>query len=132
MTVTIPGVPAVCECALGGDSRRNRTRTKIAHRPVASYDLNVDHVPAGLPGADLIERGLEDLRAGRESEVALLVAIGAPRLVQLGVAVPTVPDRPEHRLYALLARDDADSAHSRYNALLRRLVSFERALACAS
>jgi hypothetical protein len=30
-------------------------------------------------------------------------------------------------LYALLARDDAPSAHGRYNALIRRLVSFERA-----
>jgi hypothetical protein len=38
---------------------------------------------------------------------------------------------PEHRLYALLAVTNADSAHSRYNALVRRLVSFERALACA-
>jgi len=35
-------------------------------------------------------------------------------------------------LYALLARDNPDAAHSRYNALIRRLVSFERALACAS
>jgi hypothetical protein len=30
-------------------------------------------------------------------------------------------------LYALSA-DDSDSAHSRYNALIRRLVSFERAV----
>jgi hypothetical protein len=30
-------------------------------------------------------------------------------------------------LYALLARDDAAAAHGRYNALIRRLVSFERA-----
>jgi hypothetical protein len=37
---------------------------------------------------------------------------------------------PEHRLYLRLAADDSDSAHSRYNALIRRLVSFERALAC--
>jgi hypothetical protein len=35
----------------------------------------------------------------------------------------------EHRLYELLSRTDSDSAHSRYNALIRRLVSFERALA---
>jgi hypothetical protein len=39
-------------------------------------------------------------------------------------------DHPERRLYDLLARDDADSAHSRYNALLRRLVSFEDAAEC--
>jgi hypothetical protein len=85
-----------------------------------------------LPGADLIEAGLADLRAGVESVPALLVAIGAPRLAALGLAIPPTPQEPEHRLYALLARNDPDAAHSRYNALVRRLVSFERALACAS
>jgi hypothetical protein len=84
-----------------------------------------------LPGADLIARGLDDLGAGRESEAALLVAIGAPRLALLGLTIPPTPAHPEHRLYALLAQDDTDAAHSRYNALIRRLVSFERALACA-
>lgn len=92
---------------------------------------DVDKTP-GLPGADLIEAGLKDLARSVESVPALLVAIGAPRLRQLGMAIPETPRDPEHRLYALLARDDPDSAHSRYNALIRRLVSYERALACAS
>jgi hypothetical protein len=39
-------------------------------------------------------------------------------------------DDPEHRLYERLAREDPDSAHSRYNALLRRLTGFESALEC--
>ena len=34
---------------------------------------------------------------------------------------------PEHRLYERLASEDPDSAHSRYNALLRRLTAFESA-----
>ncbi|MEO7135303.1 MAG: hypothetical protein ABI024_13900 [Vicinamibacterales bacterium] len=34
-------------------------------------------------------------------------------------------------LYHRLAADDALTAHSRFNALIRRLVSFERAAACA-
>jgi hypothetical protein len=84
-----------------------------------------------LPGGDLVREGLGDLRAGRETPAALLVAIGAPRLRQLGIDVPSVAT-PEHRLYDLLARQESDSAHSRYNALIRRLVSFERALECAS
>jgi hypothetical protein len=88
--------------------------------------------PPGLPGADLIEAGLSDLANSVESVPGLLVAVGAPRLRQLGVTVPETPRDPEHRLYALLAREDPDSAHSRYNALIRRLVSYERALACAS
>ncbi|MEX2117165.1 MAG: hypothetical protein WEB37_09765 [Bacteroidota bacterium] len=37
---------------------------------------------------------------------------------------------PEHLLYDLLHREDPDSAHSRYNALIRTLVSFERAAEC--
>ena len=37
---------------------------------------------------------------------------------------------PEHKLYELLAAEDSDAAHSRYNALIRQLVSFERALEC--
>jgi hypothetical protein len=85
-----------------------------------------------LPGGDLIEAGLEDLSHGLLSEPALLVLIGAPRLRQLGVAVPPSPIRdPEHRLYRLLADREGDAAHARYNALVRRLVSYERAAACA-
>jgi hypothetical protein len=86
---------------------------------------------ADLPGADLVRQGLEDLRAQRQTPAALLVAIGAPRLRRLGIDVPAVP-AAEHRLYDLLAREEPDSAHSRYNALIRRLVSFERALECES
>lgn len=84
-----------------------------------------------LPGRDLIEQGLDDLTAGAETPAALLVSIGAPRLGQLGVLVANPIPGSEHRLYGLLSRTDSDSAHSRYNALIRRLVSFERALACA-
>jgi hypothetical protein len=88
---------------------------------------------SSLPGADLLDKGLQDLRAGRESPEALLVVIGAPRLARLGIDLPAHQlDRPEHRLYLLLARDDADTAHSRYNALIRRLVSFERAAECVA
>lgn len=81
-----------------------------------------------LPGAELVHQGLEDLAAGRETVAALLVAIGAPRLRRQSLAVPehTIV-HAEHRLYAVLARADEDSAHSRYNALVRRLVRFERA-----
>ena len=84
-----------------------------------------------LPGEDLIEAGIDDLHAGRETVEALLVAIGAPRLRRIGLELPAVlPSTPEHRLYELLAQDDQDSAHSRYNSLIRKLVSYERAAEC--
>lgn len=82
-----------------------------------------------LPGAELVARGLADLAAGTESEASLLVEIGAPRLRQLGVPVPeALPAAPESRLYRLLCRTQGRGAHSSYNALVRRLVSYERAL----
>ena len=81
-----------------------------------------------LPGAELIDAGLRDLREGRETIPALLVAIGAPRLRRIGLDIPSHNwEYPEMRLYKLLARSNSDSAHSRYNALIRRLVSYERA-----
>jgi hypothetical protein len=84
-----------------------------------------------LPGGDLIEKGLRDLEAGHETEESLLVSIGSPRLKAAGVPVRqrTFPDA-ERRLYDRLAREDEDSAHSRYDALVRRLVSFEDAAEC--
>jgi hypothetical protein len=91
----------------------------------------MDPEVTALPGADLIRDGISDLSAGVLSVPALLVAIGAPRLRALGLSVPEAPPQPEHRLYLLLTRDNPDGAHARYNALVRRLVSFERALACA-
>lgn len=83
---------------------------------------------ADLPGADLVARGIEDLAAGRRSAEALLVAIGAPRLQALGFVLPdALPAEPEHALFQLLA-DSGQDAHSAFNALRRRLVSFQRAL----
>lgn len=85
-----------------------------------------------LPGADLVRRGLDDLAAGRDSVEALLVLIGAPRLRRLGIEVPEGHEgSPELQLYERLAASDPASAHSRYNAYIRRLVSFERAAECA-
>lgn len=89
--------------------------------------------PDALPGNELIESGIDDLSRGVESVSSLLVSIGAPRLRRLGLVIPEKTfDSPEHRLYELLSKSDSDSAHSRYNALVRRLVSYERAAECVS
>lgn len=81
-----------------------------------------------LPGHELVLAGLDDLAKGVESPEALLVSIGAPRLRRSGLDMPEAFDWPEHRLYDRLAAEHGDAAHSRYNALVLRLVSFERAL----
>jgi hypothetical protein len=78
-----------------------------------------------LPGADLVRAGLRDIAEGQDTVESWLVKIGAPRLRGLGIDAPLTTDPedlPEHRLYHLLAESDSDSAHGRYNALVRRQV----------
>ena len=86
-----------------------------------------------LPGSELVREGIADLERGIESVPALLVSIGAPRLRRIGLVLPeSAFPSPEMRLYEHLAESDPDSAHDRYNALVRRLVSFESAAECAA
>jgi hypothetical protein len=85
----------------------------------------------GLPGCELVSKGLADLARGEETVESLLVSIGGPKLRSLGIEFTSPFQNPEHRLYFLLGREHGNDAHSRYNALVRRLVSYERALACA-
>jgi hypothetical protein len=81
-----------------------------------------------FPGADLFDAAVKDLRAGVESPASLLVLMARTRLVDAGLTVPPLAvERPAHRLYDVLAAEDPDTAHGRYNALLRRIVSFARA-----
>lgn len=91
----------------------------------------MNQVPSEFPGAELMQAGLDDLAAGRESEASLLVSMAAPRLRALGFDVPAGAVDPSHRLYELLAGRE-DGAHSRYNALVGRAVSFARAAEHAS
>ena len=58
--------------------------------------------------------------------------MAAPRLRALGIEVPVGKvEQPSYRLYeVLLSR--GGSAHSRYNALVGRMVSFARAAEHAS
>lgn len=88
--------------------------------------------PSPRPGEDLVANGLHDLRQRRRTAAALLVSIGAPRLRRLGFEVEDPFPDPEQALYALLAAEDPATAHGRYNALVRRLVSFERAAECGA
>jgi hypothetical protein len=83
-----------------------------------------------LPGGELVEKGQRDLEDSRETIEALLVSIAAPRLRRAGLRLTSALPDAEHRLYEKLAQTDPDSAHSRYNALLRRLTSLESALEC--
>ena len=88
---------------------------------------------AVLPGEDLIEAGVQDLRAGRETIAALLVAIGSPRLRRLGLELPEQLPKIRNTASTTCSRKTIqDSAHSRYNAFIRKLVSYERAAECVN
>lgn len=101
---------------------------EIVQRP--DPDGPAGHGPR-LPGADLVSQGIADLSRGAVTVEALLVSIGAPRFRALHWDLPITLPNAEERLYALLYATHADGAHARYNALVRQLVSFQRAAACA-
>ncbi len=82
-----------------------------------------------LPGAELVEAGLADLRAGRDSAPALLVASFSRRLRRLGFVVPESPiTDPAIRLYRLIEQT-RPNAHHHYNALRRLGITTVEALA---
>ncbi len=83
----------------------------------------------GLPGWEIVSAGLADLAAGRTSVESLLVQSVSLRLGELRVRVSaaTLGD-PNAALYELVVAEVGEGrAHSRYNALRRRLAKFLRA-----
>ncbi len=84
-----------------------------------------------LPGSELVQCGLADYAAGLVTQASCLVAIGWPRLERAGLTLPKSASesfpQPEIQLYQLLGGEPGD-AYSRYNSLLRRLISFEQSL----
>ena len=91
--------------------------------------MTSDELMSGLPGEALVRSGLADLESGRHTIHATLVTIARPRLVGAGLwgATNVGCNEPERELYRQLLHQGGD-AYSRYNALLRELVSFEQAL----
>ena len=118
---------------VGGRRRAERMpaadRTAIARRAAATRWIRARFgAPTfdelGLPGADIVDAGLTDLAHDRVTPESLAVSMAAPRLRREGVPVGHVLEEPERRLYELLERTEGELAHARYNAWLRRLVSF--------
>jgi hypothetical protein len=92
--------------------------------------MNAAETTESIPGADLVAAGLLDLELGKLTQPALLVLIAAPRLRRLGfkIAEKNLPEPCEHLLFGLLNKELGPGAHSYYNSLIRRIVSFARAL----
>jgi hypothetical protein len=85
---------------------------------------------SALPGEEMVREGLEDLKQGRVTDYSLLVLIAAPRLRGLGLNVPErkADSSFEHQLYERLEERLGAGAHSYYNSLIRRIVSYARGL----
>jgi len=98
-----------------GSSRRKRADS--------TPRLTPSHFTANS-SCPLVDAGLTDLAAGETTPESLTVSLAAPRLRREGVPVSAVLDDPERRLFDLLSRTEGDLAHARYNAYLRRVVSF--------
>ncbi len=83
----------------------------------------------GLPGEEMILKGIADLAEGRHTTGTCLVGIAANRPSRAGIALPDgiSPENAELDLHALVA-PQGDGAHSSYNSMNRQLISFEQAL----
>jgi len=73
----------------------------------------------------MIDRGIADLVAGRETCDSLVVSLAGPRLRREGVPLPKqcLPDA-DRRLYQKLEETEGPLAHARYLARLREAASF--------
>jgi hypothetical protein len=106
--------------------------SREAKRAVREFEHSAIGAPTSdLPGVEIVRAGLRDLARRERSIDAFLVSMAAPRLRRLGVRVPEGFAHPEDALFDLLEDAHGNAAHSRYNALVRRIVSFARAAAIA-
>lgn len=84
-----------------------------------------------LPGGDLIQQGIIDSQANRQTIFSCLVQIGFPTLSKMQILPCEIQQSKQEDaeliLYRILKSEVGD-AYSRYNALMRKLISFERAI----
>jgi hypothetical protein len=129
----------------GGEARaRNRGRDELAatarQGAVARWmqeRFGADSFEAlGIPGWEIVDKGLKDLAAGRVGEMeALAVAEALPRLRFLGVAVPRMAESiadPREKLYLAVEAQHGEMAHERFSAILSRVDSLCDALSSSA
>ena len=106
-------------------ARQAIARRAAARRWIRARFGDASFAALGLPGGALIDGGLDDLAAGRETPESLAISLAAPRLRREGVPLPVtcLPDA-DRRLYRLLEEIHGGLAHARYLAHLRQVASF--------
>lgn len=87
-------------------------------------------VDPDLPGAEIVDRAINDLEHNKGSSAAIALQVIAPRLRLMGFEVPTLAldESPELGLYRQLSNENVLDPYSSYNAILRRLYSFAAAV----
>jgi hypothetical protein len=90
-----------------------------------------DAMGTDLPGWEIVSEGIADAQAGRLTPYACLIWIALPQLTRAGWIGPEILahpiTEPNLTLYRLLCAQGGN-AYGRYNALLRRLVKFQRSV----
>ena len=82
-----------------------------------------------LPGYELIEKGLLDISLNRESYFTALLYSAESKLAKLGINLGGLrPPDAVSQMYGFLQSEFGDGAHSKFNALNRRLISFCKSL----
>lgn len=118
--------------ALAPEQARAMVARREANRALRDFERSaIGATTSDLPGVEIVREGLRDLARREPSVNALLVSIAAPKLRQIGIRVPEGLPHPEDALFDRLEEMHGDGAHSRYNALIRRMVSFAHAAAVA-
>jgi len=116
--------------ALTPEQARAMVASREARRAVREFERSTVGAPSSdIPGAEIVRAGLDDLARRERTIPALLVSMAAPRLRLLGIRVPEGFPHPEDALFDTLEEVHGRAAHARYNALVRRMVSFARAAA---
>lgn len=105
--------------------RRRVARRAALHRWTRARFGAASFTALGLPGAEIVDAGLDALVSEQTTVDSLVVSLAAPRLRREGVPIPapTFADA-DTRLFRLLEQRFGDLAHARYLAYLRQAASF--------
>ena len=79
-----------------------------------NFVMKTAEIIAGLPGEEIVRKGLADLQSGKCTVAACLAAIARPRLDRAGLISQLAPDfvgEPELQLYRLLRQEGGDAYH---------------------
>ncbi len=83
---------------------------------------------SNLPGHEIVEQGLLDIRLGKKTEYSYLLYSASSRMQNIGISLEgEEPDDASVKAFRILESKLGNSAHSAFNAMNRQLLSFIKA-----